>query len=107
MNKNTVSGRDRDERIQKYYSLGILTLESTGNTVNDILALITDFIETIGTAVEAVYVGLVRGEIGTEFSKIMGHLITEGVGAIGVAFGSLARGIIKAVENFIIIMVGQ
>ena len=103
--KNRVSKSERDERLQGYYSLGILTLESTGNTVNDILAL-TDLIETVGTAIEAVYVGLVRGEIGTEFSKILGRFITEGVGALGVAFGSLVRGTLNAIENFMEIVTG-
>ena len=104
MVKNNVSGKDRDERLQGYYSLGILTLESTGNTINDILALVTDLIETIGTAIESVYTGLVRGEIGTEISKILGRVITEAMGALGVFFGSLVRGIIDAVKNFMEVM---
>ena len=104
MSRNRGSVLERDKRLQNYYSLGILTLESTGNTVNDILALITDLIHTLGTAIEAVYEGLVRGEIGTEISKILGRVITEGVGALGVFFGSLVRGIIDAVKNFMEVM---
>ena len=95
---------EREKRFQNYYSLGILTLESTGNTVNDILALITDLIHTLGTAIEAVYEGLVRGEIGEELSKILGRVATEGLGAVGVAVGSIVRGLINAVKNFMEVM---
>jgi hypothetical protein len=102
MNKNRRS--TREDRLQAYYGLGIFTLESTGNTLNDILALVTDLIHAIGTAVESIYIGLVRGEILTELSKILGRLIIEGVGALGVALGSLVRGLMDAVKNFMEVM---
>jgi hypothetical protein len=102
MNKNRCS--TREDRLQTYYGLGIFTLESTGNTLNDILALVTDIIHAIGTAVESIYIGLARGEIVTELSKILGRFITEGVGALGVALGSLVRGLMDAIKNFMEVM---
>ena len=104
MSRNRGSVLERDKRLQNYYSLGIITLESTGNTINDILALITDLIHTLGTAIASVYEGLARGEIGKEISKILGRVITEGVGALGVFLGSLVRGLMNAFKNFMEVM---